>query len=355
MSLIEKALRKYQKEKNGASEKLVSSFSPHNLLNFPSRKKIIGYWVGILAVLIIVILGGAYLFSLKAKGLPSSAPQVIAVNKKRALSPSLTVPKTENLAAEINRSVPDKIAPSTPYSAPTRTLPVAPEETNNKSASSLPSPSLNEKKAPPLTKVQVKPVNKSHPLTPASEKVINFDSLLKKALIYDQAKNFLAALECYNQILAANPYFFDALINRGIILQKMGNSEGAKQDLLRAYELNPYDPVLLNALGVLYLKTGEETKAEELLLRADTTPSLINLALYYWQKGKDKEKVVSLLKQAEKQDSNDPYPVYYLGLFYRQIGENTLSREKLNQALSLAQKRGLFDLVQDIDSVMPGS
>jgi len=182
----------------------------------------------------------------------------------------------------------------------------------------------------------------------------NIEPLLNKAFVYSQAGNYALARECYDKILLAHPQHFDALLNRGITRTKSDDLEGAERDLLKAYAINSHDPLLLNALGVFYLKIGDEAKAENFLSNTGDTTSKINLALYYWGKGEN-EKVISLLKQAERQDLQDPYPSYYLGLFYRQLGENALAREKLDKALSLAQKRGLFDLIREIDSITPGS
>jgi tetratricopeptide (TPR) repeat protein len=182
----------------------------------------------------------------------------------------------------------------------------------------------------------------------------NIEPLLNKAFVYSQAGNYALARECYDKILSAHPQHFDALLNRGITRTKLDDLEGAERDLFKAYAINSRDPLLLNALGVFYLKIGDEAKAENFLSNTGDTTSKINLALYYWGKGEN-EKVISLLKQSEKQDLQDPYPSYYLGLFYRQLGENALAREKLDKALSLAQKRGLFDLIREIDSTTPGS
>ncbi|HJX30737.1 MAG TPA: tetratricopeptide repeat protein [Thermodesulfobacteriota bacterium] len=187
----------------------------------------------------------------------------------------------------------------------------------------------------------------------SSKQTITIESLLNKAFVYSQAGNYALALECYDKILAAKPLLFEALLNRGITRTKLEDLEGAEQDLLNAYAINSHDPLLLNALGVLYLKNGDEAKAENFLLKTGDTISTINLALSYWKKG-EKEKVILLLKQAEEQNTQDPYPSYYLGLFYRQLGENALAREKLDKALSLAQKRGLFNLIHQIDSIIPG-
>ena len=201
-----------------------------------------------------------------------------------------------------------------------------------------------------LVKHQQVPTDNHQALS--SKQTITIEPLLNKAFVYSQAGNYALARECYDKILAAKPHLFEALLNRGITRTKLEDSAGAEQDLLNAYAINSHDPLLLNALGVLYLKVGDEAKAENFFLKTGDTISTINLALSYWEKG-EKEKVISLLKQAERQDLQDPYPSYYLGLFYRQLGETALAREKLDKALSLAQKRGLFDLIHQIDSISP--
>ena len=103
-------------------------------------------------------------------------------------------------------------------------------------------------------------------------------------------------------------------------------------------------------MGVLYLKKGDEKKAENLLLKAGDVTAKINLALHYWDKGEDK-KVISLLKDAEKEDKQNPYIPYYLGLFYRQIGDYTSAHDQFEKAVSLARQRGLTDLIRNIESL----
>lgn len=179
------------------------------------------------------------------------------------------------------------------------------------------------------------------------------ESLLKKAFVYNQAGNHALAVQCYDKILSLEPQHFEALLNRGILKEKLEDLEGAEKDLLAAQQINPDDPVLLNALGVLYLRTGDEREAETYFLKARDTTSKINLALHYWGKG-EKEKVMSILKKAENEDSQNPYPPFYLGLFYRQTGNNALAQEELNRSLSLAQKRGLFELIHEIESLPSG-
>ncbi|RLA95437.1 MAG: hypothetical protein DRG25_00200 [Deltaproteobacteria bacterium] len=187
--------------------------------------------------------------------------------------------------------------------------------------------------------------------TVRTKKPVNqIENLLKNAYTYSQTGNFTKAIQYYNKILSLDPKQFDALLNRGIIKQKLGNDEEAENDLLKAQSINPDDPILLNALGVLYLKKGEEKKAENLLLKAGDVTAKINLALHYWDKGEDK-KVISLLKDAEKEDKQNPYIPYYLGLFYRQIGDYTSAQDQFEKAVSLARQRGLTDLIRNIESL----
>ena len=178
------------------------------------------------------------------------------------------------------------------------------------------------------------------------------EALLKKAYVYNQAGNFTSATRCYDKILSLHSEQYEALLNRGITRQKMGNEEGAEKDLLAAQQIHPDDPVLLNALGVLYLNSGHEKKAETFLLKAGDATSRINLALYYWKKGK-RAKVVSSLKEAERKDSQNPYAPYYLGLFYRQTGEYTAAHDQFEKAISVARKRGRTDLIHQIESLPP--
>jgi tetratricopeptide (TPR) repeat protein len=190
-------------------------------------------------------------------------------------------------------------------------------------------------------------------ITKTKKQVNQIESLLKNAYTYSQAGNLAKAIQCYNKILSFDPKQFEALLNRGIIKQKMGNNEEAEKDLLRAQNINPDDPILLNALGVLYLKKGDEKRAEDFLLKAGDATAKINLALHYWDKGEYK-KVISFLKDAEREDKQNPYIPYYLGLFYRQIGDYTSAQDQLEKAVSIARKRGLTDLIHNIESIYIG-
>ena len=168
--------------------------------------------------------------------------------------------------------------------------------------------------------------------------------LLKKAYLYGETGKLSHALQCYNEILALNPDHYDALLNRGIINQKSGYEEDAAKDLQQAFALSPQDPVLLNSLGVLYLNSGRIEEGRCLLLSAGTTTALINLARYYWGIGAW-GKVEKTLKDAQRIDGECPYTAYYLGLYYREQKDPERSRAYLDQAVRLARKRGLTEII----------
>jgi tetratricopeptide (TPR) repeat protein len=376
MSLIEDALRKARKqEAPGPAEELPPSPDPHNLLSTRARsaKPSLLFWVSVLSLTAVVAVALLLVFYIPSNPLPSASP-VAAPKSAPPVPPVLAkepAASSTMLPAPLETAVPASGGRTTepPEVSETKVVEALPEGapmTSPEPAQSAPQAEdglvAEKKPVHPFEHARAEKVSTRSPAPTGAPRTVasdstgpamSIESLLQRAYVYSQATDNARALECYDRILLLRPSHFEALLNRGILRTRTGAMEGAKEDLLAAQRVNPADPLVLNALGVLYLKTGDQNQAEETFRKAGDATALINLALFHWERG-EHEQVIATLEDAERADPQNPYAPYYLGLFYRGVGNHASAREKLEQARAVARKRGLLDLAETIESLQTG-
>ncbi len=81
--------------------------------------------------------------------------------------------------------------------------------------------------------------------------------------LLSEAKDYLAALELYNQALEILPDDKDLLYARGLLAEKLDRIDWMERDLRAALKLDPENPALLNALG--YTLTDRTDRHQEAL------------------------------------------------------------------------------------------
>jgi tetratricopeptide (TPR) repeat protein len=133
----------------------------------------------------------------------------------------------------------------------------------------------------------------------------NAAALLQIGLIHDQMKDFEAARQSYEKILATDPQSVVALNNLACLYSEHLN------DLDKAYklaekgrELSPFDPYIADTLGWILLKKH------------------------------DYQRSLALLQESLEKQSGDPEIQYHAGMAYYLLGEETNARFHLKIALA---------------------
>jgi tetratricopeptide (TPR) repeat protein len=99
-----------------------------------------------------------------------------------------------------------------------------------------------------------------------TEKNKNPTTLMQLALIYEGTKNFPAARDSYNALLAAAPSFAPALNNLALLnSERFGQLDAASDLAKRAREAAPNEPHIADTLGWILFKRGEYSNALAML------------------------------------------------------------------------------------------
>ena len=155
------------------------------------------------------------------------------------------------------------------------------------------------------------------------------------------------AIKFYNNILKIDNTSVEALINRAIAYQKLNQYSKAESDLQKALKLSNNKTYIFNILGVLYMQQNLNKKAVKFFKLSNTSEAYVNIALIKW-KEKDPIEVFKNLKYAIMLDPTNAYAYYYLGLFYKSIGEKEKAKKEFEKAFSLAKEKGNLDLLNKI-------
>ena len=131
-------------------------------------------------------------------------------------------------------------------------------------------------------------------------------ALMQLALIYEKMKNFSAAREAYEKLLAINGNYTLALNNLAVIYSEDSGQLDKAQDLAkRARTTAPNDPHLADTLGWITFRKGDYRNA------------------------------LPLLKESAAKLADSPGIQYHLGLTHYMMGEEEEARTALQKAVQL--------------------
>ncbi len=206
-----------------------------------------------------------------------------------------------------------------------------------------------------------------------------------------KAGNYKGAIDNYDKALAIEKDY-RTYYQRGVALKKSGNTEGAKNSFEEVIKAKPDFEAGYNALGGVYFSMGNYEKAIENFEKVVSTSKSNsvknavkkNLSLAYAKMGNDalqngnSEKGISYLEKAVENNNYDAAylslakvysemgnydkslsaaenalkykssigkggPYYYMGVAYKNKGDNEKAKEMFNQARSDATYRKLVD------------
>jgi Tfp pilus assembly protein PilF len=137
-------------------------------------------------------------------------------------------------------------------------------------------------------------------------------------------------------------------IQKALLLEENGEADKAIQSLEEATATLPKDERLMIYLATIYQKAGKTEMAlstmEKILeLNPDNPDALNYIAYSYAETNKDLQKAKTLVLRALKIVPDDPYVTDSLGWIYHKIGDNRNAATTLEKALSLAEKRNIFE------------
>jgi tetratricopeptide (TPR) repeat protein len=125
-------------------------------------------------------------------------------------------------------------------------------------------------------------------------------------MIHDQQKNYEAAREAYEKVLALDPKFSPALNNLAYLYSEhLGQLDKAYETARTAKELLPTDPATADTFGWILYKRGQ----------------------YSW--------ALSLLQESAEKLSSEPEVQFHLGMAYYMMGEEEPARIALQRALQM--------------------
>ena len=138
-------------------------------------------------------------------------------------------------------------------------------------------------------------------------------------------KNYPAAIEKFNHVLAIDPNNIIALRTLGTIFMEMKDPKLAKDYFQKAYKIDPMDPALNNNLGAIASGEGKSADAIrffETAVRFDSTQINFktNLALEYAKAGQN-GKAIPLLRVIDSLSPDIPAVTYTLGNCFASIGK----------------------------------
>ncbi len=145
----------------------------------------------------------------------------------------------------------------------------------------------------------------------------NVPLLMRIALLQEKLKNYPAARDTYEKILALKPDFVAALNNLAFLLAEKFNDLNRSQTLAqKARELTPFEPTVADTLGWVLFKEGHYQQAQ------------------------------TLLSESAAKLANDPVVQHHLGQAYYMMGEAEPARSALQRALQLNPELPEKDLIK---------
>jgi tetratricopeptide (TPR) repeat protein len=134
----------------------------------------------------------------------------------------------------------------------------------------------------------------------------NVSALMLEGIIQANQKNYQAAADAYEQLLAINPQYSPALNNLAwIYCDNLGDLNKAFELAQRARQLLPNDPSTADTLGWVFFRKGDYTSA------------------------------VNLFQDSANALSDNPEVQFHLGIAHYMLADETVARDALQSALDL--------------------
>jgi tetratricopeptide (TPR) repeat protein len=187
-------------------------------------------------------------------------------------------------------------------------------------------------------------------------KSIYFSTQAKDAIYYynqgvlsSQKEDYDSALKFYNRAIAMDSTYASSYNARGTIKYLfLNDSMGALKDYQRAIELDSTDASFYNDIGVLLDDFGKEQEGMSYYLKAikiDSTYSLsyCNLGILFYDK-EDYQQALSYFEKYLIYEKNDPYPLYYMGMCHKILGNKDKAKYYLISARNAGSPEAMLEL-----------
>jgi tetratricopeptide (TPR) repeat protein len=179
-----------------------------------------------------------------------------------------------------------------------------------------------------------------------------------KVLEMDMTRPADQLIKELQSVLEHRPEDLVALLRLGSIYEQNGEPEKARATLEKALQVNPKSVAAVVSLAQLYTeKLQNQDKALEMakLARnlAPDDPQVIEMLGVLAYKARDYPWALTLLQQSNERRPHQPGTLYYLGLFYFNLGKISQAHEILQEALTVttpfSQRQAAEQLVSFID------
>src|SRR5262249_51491113 len=130
-------------------------------------------------------------------------------------------------------------------------------------------------------------------------------ALMQLATINEQTRNYDAARENYEQLLAINKNFFPALNNLAVLYsEQFGKLDKAYELAKKAREISPTEPHTADTLGWIMFKRGDYHDALQLVQESatkmpDIAETQFHLGMVQYMLGQEEAARVALQKAAD--------------------------------------------------------
>jgi len=156
----------------------------------------------------------------------------------------------------------------------------------------------------------------------------------------DEALSFISKA----RQIAPNDPEIDTLY--GFILLAQRKSEGAISAFKQALQNDPGSGEAHMGLSLAYMRKGDTATAMEEISKAVLLEPRRSLFLSYWAKMlyqvRRFDQALDILKFARQIDPNDPTPLLYSAIIYRDLNRPTEAIESINKAIELNDKKAVY-------------
>jgi tetratricopeptide (TPR) repeat protein len=176
----------------------------------------------------------------------------------------------------------------------------------------------------------------------SSKRADSLRMLLEEAGGRVHRKDYPAAIEKFNKVLAMDSNNVVALRTLGTIFVEMKDAQLAKEYFARAYKIDPNDPSVNNNLGAMASNEGKGPEAiryfqTAIRLDSNDVNFKVNLALEYAKVGQNGS-AMPLLKQIDSISPGIALVLYTLGNCYASIGKFDTAEVYFDKSVEKGEK-----------------